>query len=312
MQRLLSFLSLLLINIGLTAQNEPLGRNQPVMVYMDHLGSAILFGGYADQKRLNDTWMWNGTWTHVDSSVLPSPRSGHSMTYDPHKKLLYLFGGRGSDGLLNDTWAFDGKDWKEVKTQNAPISRQSHRITYDPVQKQVYLFGGSGGDRNSLSDTWAFDGQNWSEIQSDVTGRLQHTMTFDPVLEGIVVFGGFSRKDGEKQLLSETLLFKNNQWQILESDGPPTRDHHGAIYDPERKAVLIFGGYNGKYLNDTWQFKNNKWTQLDLGGPFRAGKPAIFKDKTDNIIMFGGASPEQFGLTDFWTLTDKWKELKKQ
>jgi len=312
MRLLLAFISIVFLNTVIIAQNEPIGRNQPVMVYMDHLGSAVLFGGYANQKRLNDSWLWNGTWTEMNGSVAPSPRSGHAMTYDKEKKVVYLFGGRGNQGLLNDIWAFDGKGWKELKTQNAPIARQSHRIIYDPIQKRVYLFGGSGSNRNSLSDTWAFDGQSWTEIQSDVTGRLQHTMTYDPVLEGIVVFGGFSRKDGEKQLPSETLLLKNNQWQILDIDGPPDRDHHGAVYDSRRKAVLIFGGYNGTYLNDTWQFKNNKWTQLDFEGPFRAGKPAIFKNKTGNIILFGGASPEQFGLTDFWTLTDRWRELKKQ
>ncbi|MBO3697962.1 kelch repeat-containing protein [Roseivirga sp. E12] len=288
------------------AQNEPLGRNQPVMTYMDHLGSAVLFGGYANQERLNDTWIWNGIWTQVNGLVSPSPRSGHSMTYDTHKELLYMFGGRGKDGLLNDTWTFDGENWKEIKTQNVPTARQSHRITYNPIEKQIYLFGGSGNDRNSLSDTWTFDGQNWTEVKSDVKGRMQHTMVFDPNLKGLLVFGGFSRKDGKKQLPSETLIMKDSQWHVLDIDGPAPRDHHAAVYDPHREASLIFGGYNSDYLNDTWQFKNSQWTQLDNQGPFRAGKPAIFKVDAKKIVMFGGASPEKFGLTDFWVFADKW------
>lgn len=305
----LIFISLLVLNTEVIAQNEPLGRNQPVMTYMDHLGSAVLFGGYADQKRLNDTWVWKESWTQVHSSVIPDPRSGHAMTYDSHKELLYSFGGRGSDGLLNDLWTFDGKDWKEVKTQNPPTKRQSHRITYNPAERQIYLFGGSGTDGDSLSDIWTFDGEKWVEIRSDLKGRMQHTMTFDPGLKGIVVFGGFSRTGDKKQLQSETLLLKNDGYSVLSIDGPPLRDHHGAVYDLERKAVLIFGGYSSNYLNDTWQFKNNQWTQIDVHGPFRAGKPAIFSDNRGRTIMFGGASPEKFGLADFWILGDKWKEL---
>lgn len=292
------------------AQNStPVPRNQPVMVYMDHLGKAVLFGGYADRKRLDDTWIWDGKWSQASSIHGPEARSGHAMAYDPDKRLIYLFGGRGTEAFLNDTWTFDGQKWTQINV-NGPPARQSHRLAYDPSGKVLVLFGGSGTDRNSLSDTWVFNGKEWKEIKSPAPSLLQHTMTYDPVENAIVVFGGFSRTNNVKKVSNETWLLKNNKWQKLNIIGPTGRDHHAAVFDPKTQSILMFGGYTDKYLGDTWQFKDERWKLLDNQGPARSGKPAFFVQRNGLVTLFGGANAESMALNDFWSFKGNWYKLK--
>lgn len=295
-------------HVALAGMSEPNPRNQPVMVYADHMGGAILFGGFSKGKRTNDTWLWNGSWRELKTENAPPVRSGHAITYDTLRKKIVLFGGHGEDGLLNDTWTFDGEDWRQIKTEGPP-ARQSHRLVYDQNRRKAVLFGGSGADKNSLSDTWIFNGRKWEILETEIPGRLQHAMSYNPERRSIILFGGFSRVNDKKTVLADTWEFKGKTWRKMRAEGPVGRDHHAMAFDPLTQTTLLFGGYRDGYLGDTWQMVKGTWRILAPNGPARAGKPAIFYDKiSEQLIMYGGWDRTNKPLTDFWIFDQRWKQ----
>ncbi|MCE7996089.1 MAG: hypothetical protein HEP71_29185 [Roseivirga sp.] len=309
-------ISLIILYLGMISSgglvqaqsDQPSPRNQPVMIYADHIGGAVLFGGFVNGKRTNDTWLWNGSWRQLITENAPPVRSGHSMTYDTLRKKIVLFGGRGVDSLLNDTWTFDGEDWRQIKTEGPP-ARQSHRLEYDQSRRKTVLFGGSGADRNSLSDTWLFNGRKWEQLETEIPGRLQHAMSYNPERRSIILFGGFSRLDGEKTVLADTWEYKAKTWRKMRAEGPVGRDHHAMAFDPTSQSTLLFGGYREGYLGDTWQLVKGTWRIFTPNGPNRAGKPTIFYDKISaQLIMYGGWDSGNKPLTDFWIFDLRWKQ----
>ena len=71
----------------------------------------ILFGGYRDERTLNDTWAYDSRtkrWVQLQTTGGPPSRSQHGMVYDPVRDEILLFGGRDSEAQpLHDTWSLD-------------------------------------------------------------------------------------------------------------------------------------------------------------------------------------------------------------
>jgi hypothetical protein len=43
---------------------------------------------------------------------------------------------------------------------------------------------------------------------------------------------------------------------------PPARHNAGLVFDRASGELILFGGYDGKYLNDTWAWTGTTWTRL--------------------------------------------------
>ncbi len=122
----------------------------------------VLFGGWTDNGRINDTWEYDGTdWTQVAAANPPAPRWAHSMAYDPALGRTVLFGGDylipGRLGPNNETWLYDGAAWQQLVPTNSPSPRDWAPIAYDSAQASLVLFGGTdeGYPQHALGDTWA-------------------------------------------------------------------------------------------------------------------------------------------------------------
>ncbi|MHA2031768.1 MAG: Kelch repeat-containing protein [Candidatus Kariarchaeaceae archaeon] len=180
------------------------------MVYDSKADRTILFGGYTSDFLLDrtdrgvkgDTWIFNSeseTWTELNTSNHPSPRSYFSMVYNAKKDQTILYGGSFGagggdpvdDDILNDMWVFDynTKNWKEILFENSPGHRTRHNMVYCEESGQIILFGGQ------LDNEWnPFNKEMWIyTYQSSTTTTVKkaslplETIVFPLILMAFVV-----------------------------------------------------------------------------------------------------------------------------
>src|SRR5206468_1409576 len=87
--------------------------------------------------------------------------------------------------------------------------------------------------------------------------RASHAGAYDSMRNRMLVFGG--RDPFRSDVWALTLGGSPTWSKILPVGAPPSaRELHAAIYDPVRDRLLVFGGWDGGFLNDVWS--------LSLGG----------------------------------------------
>lgn len=102
-----------------------------------------------------------------------------------------------------------------------------------------------------------------------------------------------------------------NWTQILPSTPPGNRGYAAMTYDPADGYVVLFGGYDGKYLDDTWTFVGGEWTELtETTAPSaRLGASMAYDAKDGYVILFGGNDGSY--LQDTWKFSGgSWTEFK--
>lgn len=248
----------------------PSPRAEPLLAYATDRSRLVLYGGDrgGDAPPLTDTWEWDGTrWQRVDSAG-PSPRSGAAMTYDAGRRRIVLFGGARPTGgaELDDTWEWDGHRWQRITEPGAsgsPPGRVLHAMAYDEARGRVVLFGGASlasGKPEPFDDTWEWDGRAWRRIDVIGPGARDHVaMTYSPMHRGIVLHSGGTPSAG---MLADTWLYDGRAWTRLLDAGPP-RGRHRLVYDPEQRAVMLYGGYDGRQrTSDLWALRPRAWERL--------------------------------------------------
>ena len=205
-------------NWNTVSTNDVGTRDHHEMVYADHLGAFVVYGGLPD-TRVYDTTTWilkeNG-FTRLD---IPGPgiRYHFSMAYDPERNKVVLYGG-GPESRQGETWEYDGEKWKQIQADINPGKRFRHSMVYDGSRKAVVLHGG-GSDTN----TWAWNGQSWKLIAiSGPQGDLQ-ALGWDPKRKTIVAYGGSLPDNIITAQLWEldpggkwSKLSENGQWKWVE------------------------------------------------------------------------------------------------
>src|SRR6185503_18478038 len=85
---------------------------------------------------------------------------------------------------------------------------------------------------------------------------------------------------------------------------------HGAVYDPVRERMIVFGGY-GRFWppgNDLWELALTGppvWTRLAPTGTRPSGRlqhSLIYDPVGDRLILFGGQDASNY-LNDLWELS---------
>jgi hypothetical protein len=78
--------------------------------------------------------------------------------------------------------------------------------------------------------------------------------------------------------------------------GPSARIHHSAVYDPDRKEILIYGGLSfdpatqkTRERSDLWGWNGSVWRRLADTGVPKYVAPLAFDSKHHRTLMFGGA-----------------------
>ncbi len=316
------------------SQNEavelPGVRNGHAMVYHEGENGLFVFGGADERRVCNETWLFgNGQWKKLSSSGPPA-RTFSCMVYRSGHNEVILFGGNkvlfGSadkrNVLMNDTWIWRDGSWTQVETDIAPEPRSEACMAYDASRDVVILFGGFrfSDDGKSLirfGDTWEFDGNQWARISVDgPSPRSGCCMAFHADEDRVILFGGnFPRSEADKQSYNGALWsYREGEW---EQPGVPTNNIYNAVavYHPERKSIIRFGGWNGSArLHETWQLRDGKWSMKKLKRHPEARNHTIgvYDPTRRGVVIFGGHNGDEvFG--DVWLLRGKrWARIFDQ
>ena len=311
---------------GPTARSGHRGIYDPVRNRM------VVFGGY-DSWYLNDVWALSlgatPSWTPIlPSGSLPAARVEHSVLYDSVQDCLLVFGGEDNDYYYGDTWVLplaSPTSWTLLEVYGA-TPRWGQAAAYDAGQNSVFMFGGYS--YGVMGDTWALDlaGMAWSELIGGPVApspRVTTTMIADPIRHRLLLFGG----GGGPAFMSDTWELSLGVvpgWSQLITAGtpPPGRRLHGAVYDPVRDRMIVFGGESGAFLNDVWALSLDgtpTWTELVPAGTPPAPRSdfaMIYDAAADRVVVFGGydgVSPPSNRRADVWALnlsgTPTWQEL---
>ena len=269
-----------------------------------------------------DTLRWEVTRYAV--TVLPIPQAGPppgarseaTAILDPVRDRMVVFGGD-AGGLNNETWTLSLSDptWSLlVPAGTPPSARSGHSAIYDPVRDRMLVFGGSDGSRRD--DVWALslaDPPTWTRLTplgAPPPPRQDHSAIYDPVRDRMIVYGGLS-PSGERNDVWALALAGVPTWGPLVPSGAiaPQRRGHGAVYDPARDRMLVYGGTRTQPYGDVMSLQLNGppvWT-VELSpipgyGPTpRAGHAMVYDPSRDRVWVVGGDSGTL--ENDAWTLT---------
>ena len=89
--------------------------------------------------------------------------------------------------------------------------------------------------------------------------------------------------------------------QLFPATSPTSRSYLAMTYDATSQKVIMFGGYDGGYLNDTWTFDGTTWTQVNTptAPPGRANAQMAYDRLTHKVVLFGGYDGRHY-LGDTW------------
>ena len=231
--------------------NSPPAREKLTMAYDASRGKVILFGGVMDKTLFNDTWVWDGQdWQLVDAVHKPPARCCHGMAYDSVNKNVVIYGGLDpvKNIFLSDVWAWNGLDWTEITCCDLP-QMSGHAMIDFPVKNEIIAVQTAG------YGTWSWDGNKWMNLNIESPPhRSEGRLAYDSKHNWAIFFGGIANN----QFLNDTWVFDGQKWSLLAlSNGPSPRYGHIMFYDPNREAVILFGGIgnNNARFGDTWELK---------------------------------------------------------
>ncbi|HZY69811.1 MAG TPA: hypothetical protein VFF67_02380 [Thermoplasmata archaeon] len=237
----------------------------------------VLFGGASYVKSgantvrllLNDTWMYNGSWHNLSTSVrgsitgAPGPRFGATMAWDPALRGLLLFGGN-NGGNLSDTWLFKetptGGRWTQLTPHGTPVNARGpyNSLVFDSADREMVMIARG-------NETWTFANDTWTQLAvapapPAVTGRV----LVDLPGVGVVLFGGYAQcypSSTSCTASAHPFAFSGGNWTTYTTGAHPTPTQYPvAAYDPVFHAVVFFGtatlnagGYSAQA--GTWLFR---------------------------------------------------------
>lgn len=216
-----------------TFRELPVPRRYPALVWDEARQNAILFGGAAEDRLLDDTWTFSGGWVATTPTRKPPARSQHRLVYQPSTKAVVLFGGSNDTGLLNDTWTWDGNTWSLKNVALAPPARVRFSMGVDPVSGNVVLYGGFD-DQGMRDDTWTWNGASWKEERP--------AKAPDPKLGGLIL-----SDTNDCYLLQTKALWRwdGKDWLGLPTVGMPEWDpfkwNAEGAWDPTEKNFVVLG-----------------------------------------------------------------------
>jgi hypothetical protein len=170
-------------------------------------------------------------------------------------------------------------------------------MAYDSRRHVVVLFGGADAEA-VRGDTWEWNGRTWKRVSDHgPSPRTFPAMTYDGERGVTLVFGGntvlFGKENSNPKLLDDFWEWDGTQWKQLPS-GPSARAEAVLAFDPVRRRVVLFGGYERvsgerRPLGDTWEWNGTRWTIASKTGPSPRNGAAIAHDfGRGRTVLFGG------------------------
>jgi hypothetical protein len=253
----------------------PPGRESPEMAYDARRNRLVIYGGRTNQngqgwKTLTETWEWDGSrWTMVDSVGLGA-RMHAMLAYDTERGAVMAHGGvqRPPNPLLRDTWRWSGTRWEATDIAAGPVG-DHHNGLLATASGLLLSMSAQDSASGCLAQPrlargrphfYSLRGSQWSPA-GPPGPCVGGGGIFGVVLTaaGTLLYSGWS---GGAQPDAESWILRGGTWQAI--DSPPT-PRRGArlVYDPVRRRVVLFGGFNDSgNLSDTWEWDGAKWARI--------------------------------------------------
>ncbi len=298
------------------ATTGPSARNAGAMARVG-TGTMLLYGGNITNGGslgfVFDTWLWsNGSWTNLNKSTHPHVNDGFSMCAEATTGKVLLFGGADDTGAtgggydVNETWEWDNtaQAWSQKSPATLPPPRDGAGLALDKNGYPVLFCGyeNTASVYMDLNDTWEWTGSNWVQKSpaSKPSTRDSFGYAYDSQNQLTVLFSGINEDVGGN--LVDTWTWNGSNWSQVTypaaAPNPATREGH-ALAD-EGGKILLFGGYNGSYLNDTWEWNGTAWSQQSPGtSPSARYYFAMADEGNGKILLFGGQNGSGL-LGDTW------------
>jgi hypothetical protein len=142
---------------------------------------------------------------------------------------------------------------------------------------------------------------------------------WDSARQVLVLFGGRSITGGSTMSLGATWELGASGWtqRTLATAAPLARFGHDMAYDPIRRRVVMFGGFQGPNLprlGDTWEWDGTSWMPVSpsIAPLARSGHRMTWDPVRRHIVLFGGRidGTSNFYLGDTWAYTNgAWTQL---
>ncbi len=251
------------------AANMPPARFNSMVTYIPGRHQLFLFGGFARDGRIDDTWVYDfasSIWTELNPTDHPNQRSDSSIVYDPNNDVVVLFSGYRRDEVkTRETWvySFEEGNWVEMAPVNPPLHQYGNYMIHTETG-QLLMYPGhwsvvSGAvtvNHGFGGNIWEYDyvGDQWTEIDSPSKplGRYWGNLAYDSDRNRLVLFGGQGARDFDDTWAYD---IETGGWEQASGDTRPSkRNGSNMVYDPEHDVFVMFGGMNtaGSGLDDTW------------------------------------------------------------
>ncbi len=268
---------------ALTPEKLPVCLNRAVAVWQEFNGNVVLYGGACNTGLIPaTTWEWDGTnWTAVEGSLSAGRVYGHAMTYDAARGETFLFGGTDYDlaSEVNYAYRYRNSKWQSAWSDYMPSPRSLFGFTSDPEHGAVWLYGGVRG----ASDLWKYAYGQWTPVSAtDAPGACSYPAT---------------AWDSDRKVMvlvcadSTTYEFDGTAWKKFTAakDWPSTSVQAALAYDANLKKTILYGGYNGNYIDETWTWDGAKWTEVKGKDAHFRALPAMFYDPASKkVVLYGG------------------------
>jgi hypothetical protein len=122
-------------------------------------------------------------------------------------------------------------------------------------------------------------------------------MAYDAGRGRVVLFGGSGGPS------ADTWEWDGRTWTRNDSAQTAGRFNSAMAYDPNRRAMIRFGGWDGAgRAGGTWRYDAAGWTRLDATGPSpRNHTGMVYDPLRETIVLFGGHDgPRVLGETWEW------------
>lgn len=134
---------------------------------------------------------------------------------------------------------------------------------------------------------------NVTDVAGNVIDPLHNTGSFAVSLATVTMFGGSTGTTfGWSPVTDGMYEWKNSDWAQKTPVRPTARTAVSMAYDSVRNVCVLFGGYDGAYLQDTWEWNGTTWTQKATGAvtkpSIRGYHSMVFDVANNKTFLFGG------------------------
>lgn len=184
-----------------------------------------------------------------------------------------------------------------------PAARSGHLTVHDKENNQVIIGYGIDQKNNFLNDFWILDLKTflWTRINIDKQQVASKNGATGVLIDKkIFVFGGFRELVYESDFHIvdlDSLQITRPQFDIQPSG------RVGHVFAYHNGKILLWGGYNGDWLNDLWILDIATMTWREINADIKGRTAAAFTTHSHYVYIFGASKTDALLRFDFDTET---------